>query len=421
MESKVIWLVASVLVIMGLLVSLGACAAPTTPTPTPPTPTTPAPAQPPETLKIGVLQGLNWVVGLDGVHGMDVGAERINKNGGLDVGGKKYNIELVVFDHKIDMAQVKTGAEKLVYQDKVKYILSECFCMPAIPIAEQNKVIMIASTYDASNLDPTLNWEWSGAAGSSTYPAVIPLLAKRVPDKKTFQGVFPDRFDGHLVADQHARAAKSAGLTVLEPIFYPPEATDLSAVGTKIKQLNPDILDSYGGGPPLDAGVIKAAHAAGWKGQSFGCSTVPGMVIMGIAGPEAAEGMLAIGWPTEFDPATTQMAKEFKADYIAKYGKWDDPEIVVAQELWVLLNAMQKAGSIDPEKMKPVLDSGMTFESPCGQGQMIPRPDLGNNRTVDCVTGNLPIKKITGGKVVQLETVSLQEMLGIVNKMYGIK
>ncbi len=408
MKSRVFLVVISILLIAGLLVSSGCT-------------TTPASGQ---TLKIGVLQGLNWVIGLDAIKGMDVYVEMLNKNGGIDIGGQKYKVELVTFDHKLDMALVKAGAEKLIYQDKVKYIIGECFSEPAIPLAEQNKVVLKASMYNDVNFDPKLNWQWSGAGGSTLYPSVIPLLAKRMPGKKTILGVFPDRFDGHASAVQHEKAAKSAGLTWLEPLFYMATATDLSSYGTKIKQMNPDLLDSYGGGPPLDAGAIRAAYAAGWRGTSIGCSTAPAGAVMGIAGPEAADGFTGLGWPTEFEPATTQVSKDWKAAYIAKNGKWDDPEIVVANELWMILAAMQKAKSIDPEKVKPVLDGvggPLQFESICGTVKSIPRPDVGNSRTVDITYGNFPLKQIKGGKINLLETISLKEMEEIAAKMYGIK
>jgi len=376
------------------------------------------------TIKVGVLQGLNWVIGLDGIKGMDVYVEMLNKNGGIDIGGQKYQVELDIYDHKLDMALVKAGAEKLIYEDKVKYILGEVFSEPAIPIAEQNKVILIASMYNDVNFAPNLNWQWSGAGGSTLYPSIIPLLAKRMPDKKTILGVFPDRFDGHASAAQHEKAAKSAGLTWLEPLFYMPDATDLSSYGTKIKQVNPDMLDSYGGGPPLDAGAIKAAYAAGWRGTPIGCSTAPAGAIMGIAGPDAAEGFTGVAWPTEFDPATTQMARDWKAAYVAKFGKWDDPEIVMTNELYMLLAAMQKAKSTDPEKIKPVLDGvggALQFDSICGTCKLIPRPDVGNDRTVDITYGNFPLKQIKGGQILNLETISLKEMEEIAAKMYGIK
>ncbi|MFX0046162.1 MAG: hypothetical protein ACFE8Z_09960 [Candidatus Hermodarchaeota archaeon] len=71
---------------------------------------------------------------------------------------------------------------------------------------------------------------------------------------------------------------------------------------------------------------------------------------MGIAGPEALEGYISIGWPEEFEPAITDIAKQFKADYIAKYGECNYPEIVTANEWWILKAALQEAGSVDVEK-----------------------------------------------------------------------
>jgi len=50
----------------------------------------------------------------------------------------------------------------------------------------------------------------------------------------------------------------------------------------------------------------------------------------------------------------------------------------------------------------------MKFEGPTGAGQMVSRPDLGNERTVDSVTTTY-LKTIKSGKPVLIDTVNLDE------------
>jgi ABC-type branched-subunit amino acid transport system substrate-binding protein len=183
--------------------------------------------------------------------------------------------------------------------------------------------------------------------------------------------------------------------------------------------LNPDLIISYGGGPVTDAGVLKAAYAAGWRGAKFALGTGAASQLMGITGPEAAEGVVGLAYPAEFEPATSPEGREFKAAYIAKYGKWTDPSIILSSCWWILKGALLQAGSVDPEKVRAALDNGKPVVCPIGTMQQFARTDQGATRTNSAVHGNLPIKQIQGGKVVQIGTTNLQEQLDIMKAVWG--
>ena len=102
------------------------------------------------------------------------------------------------------------------------------------------------------------------------------------------------------------------------------------------------------------------------------------------------------------------MAKEFKAKWIEMYGKWDGPEIQLTAAYAALRAALEKAGTLDVEKVAEVLASGLTFEGPTGKGEMIPRNDLGISRTVDNIS-EFCVKKIVGGVPTLLHYITLDE------------
>ncbi len=105
---------------------------------------------------------------------------------------------------------------------------------------------------------------------------------------------------------------------------------------------------------------------------------------------------------------------------MAKFKKWDYPDPVYVSQWYMLKAALQKAGSIDPEKVAAVLNNGLKFEAPNGVGQMISRPDLGISRTVDVIYA-MPIKQITGGQVKMIDTMTLEQQLGWLKAVYGWK
>jgi ABC-type branched-subunit amino acid transport system substrate-binding protein len=339
----------------------------------------------------------------------------------LDIGGQKYMIEFVNDDNKMDEALTKTAAIKEINQDGVKFIITDMWGQSIYPVVEQAKVVTLNSSSGTEVFNPKWHYLWQGVTNHTDFPSVIMYVAKKIPALKTIVLIFPDREDGHGFGIMHKKAAEAAGLTVLDTLYYPATATDLSAIGTKIAQLKPDAISAHGGGPQTDSMTFKAAYQAGWRGQVIGPATIPGQTVIGIAGAEPVEGMISIGWPAEFEPATTELGKWFKAAYKAKFGKWDDPEIVQANEWWILKTALQKAGSIDPEKVKAVLDNGMEYVSINGSGKMINRPDQGNDRTVNTVIGDLPVKQLVKGQVVRIDTLSMADEMGFMKQLYGSK
>jgi hypothetical protein len=91
-----------------------------------------------------------------------------------------------------------------------------------------------------------------------------------------------------------------------------------------------------------------------------------------------------------------------------------------ANTWYILVAALQKAGSTDPDKVAAAIGSGLKYESASGSGMMIARPDLGNERTVDTIVA-LSLKKVENGKVSPLATMTLDQAYQLLKKAYGWK
>src|SRR5438128_11917135 len=79
-----------------------------------------------KTLTIGLLGPLSGGAASYGVElarGAEMKVDEINKAGGLKLGGDSYKIKLISYDHKAIAADAATAANKLVFQDKVKFII----------------------------------------------------------------------------------------------------------------------------------------------------------------------------------------------------------------------------------------------------------------------------------------------------------
>jgi branched-chain amino acid transport system substrate-binding protein len=389
--------------------------APSTQLPAPAT--QPGMTPPAKILKIGLVCYFGYPPGIDGLHGMNVMVDMINKNGGLSIGGDKYQVQLISYDSNNNQATAVSAVNRLINVDNVKFLMSDPNYVDAwLPITEANKIVVCAASLTPVILGP--NNHYSFQSGLANFMGAVSMgwFAKTYPKLKTVAGSVPDNQMGHMLADMAKTTMDKFGMTFI-PVYYPANTQDLSSIGTKVKELNPDVFQ--GGGDPISAGLsYKAVWQAGYRGHLWAGATSPAESMAQVASTEAIEGCIAGAWPVEFDPPPTQFAKDFKAAWIAKYGQWEGPEIATTANLACLVAALQQAGSLDTDKVVAVISNGLKFEGPTGAGQMVGRSDLGNNRTVDSLS-SLPMKKIVGGKAQLIEIISLDDAINYFNAVYG--
>jgi branched-chain amino acid transport system substrate-binding protein len=366
-----------------------------------------------KTLKLGAVVWLGWPLGLDMKRGVEVMIDMENKAGGIDIGGEKYKIELISYDSNNDQTTTQSFINKLIYEDKVNFIITDSMYIGSVvQETEKNKVICVAGTPVPAIFDK--NYQYSFEAGFMTFatPEVAGWLAKNM-NFKTVECAFPDDQGGHAYGGGVVATLESYGIKVTS-IFYPPTSTDLSAVGTKVKTDNPDGFIAAGSSGS-DALVYQAVVKAGYKGQLFSTTTITLETLKTTVPIASLEGFVGGAWPVEFDPASTQMAKDFKAAYIAKFNKWDGPEIQLTGAWSALKTALEQAGTTDTTKIAQVLANGLKYEGPTGKAQMVPRNDLGITKTVDSVS-EFCIKKVVNGKPVLLHTITVDEGIGYLPK-----
>lgn len=115
-------------------------------------------AQETEDLKIGALvtlsgAGAAWGQGMK--NAAELAALEVNKAGGLEVGGKRYKVSVVAYDDKYQANEAVTVANRLVFEDKVKYIIGPVGSAPVLaiqPVTEKNQVIVITLGFTAKAL-----------------------------------------------------------------------------------------------------------------------------------------------------------------------------------------------------------------------------------------------------------------------------
>jgi branched-chain amino acid transport system substrate-binding protein len=398
------------LVIISLLAMVG-CSSKQTPDTTA-APATTSDTAATQTIKIGVVCWFGWGPGIQTVHSLDISSALDNAEGGWNVGGNKYKIKLIKYDDNNNQSTANAAVNRLIYEDKVNYIICENSMLDAcLPITEANKVITVLGTPTPPCLSPNNHYSFMPICLNSTPATLMSYYARKFPNFKTMAIALPEGPLGQAVGPVYEKIGTVFGIKVTN-IFYPASAQDISTVGTKVKSLNPDFFASEAG----SAIVFKAVRDAGYQGLFASLSQGAYNDDVAVAGPASLEGKLGGLSNLEPDPPLTQLCRTYKAAYIAANGEWNALTAANAN-YYCLKEAMQKAGTLDTDKVAEVIGSGLQFECLDGSISMMARPDLGNNRTVDSVIA-WKIKKIVGEKVTVFDSLTIDEAKSAFAQVY---
>ena len=380
-------------------------------------------AQGVKTLKIGTVLPLNFGLGVDTKKALEMQIGQFNDAGGITIKGQNYKVELIVYDDKWTAEAGRAALERLVYQDKVQYLI----CIIASPtmasglnMVEENKILNLFSGTSLRAMNPKLRYTFGTSTTRTSLMPLWSVVKKVFPNAKTTVFISPNDEGGKARAAEEKQVAEANGVKVLDTLFHPRDAVDFTALAVKAKSLNPDIMDYPGGDSGTQFGLeLKAVYAAGFRGNAHIAAIAPKLdEVMQVAPVEALEGLLCNVKPTEL-PNTPPIAKKFKEDFTKAYGKWSEAAFPWIPAWPALLEAFKKADSVDPTTVADYLASkGLFWDRVDGPARMVRRPDLGNTKYCDSVSEG-QYGQVKKGKIVYVATVSRDEAVAACEKVFG--
>lgn len=304
-----------------------------------------------KTLLIGQaspLTGPQAHLGKDNENGVRLALEEINA-AGLTLNGEKVVLVLRSEDDAADPKTATTVAQKLVDEGVAGVIghLNSGATIPAAKIYVDNSIPQIspsatAIAYTTAGFKTAYRVMTNDAQQGSVLGAfaVNSLGAKRV-------AIVDDRTAyGQGLADEVAKAVTAAGGAVIAREYTSDRATDFMAILTSIKAKSPDLI-FFGGMDPQAAPMVRQMKRLGMTAKFLGADGTQTPKFIELAGADA-EGVLASnpGLPLDAMPG----GAAFKAKFEAKYGKIQNYAPYAYDALYVLVEAMKRAGSSDPAK-----------------------------------------------------------------------
>ncbi len=316
------------------------------------------------------LTGKYELLGKQGLNGLQMWAETVNKTGGIFVKdlNAKLPVKIVYYDDRSDKDTALRLAEKLIVEDKADFIFppySSDLTIATSPISEKYRKLSFA--WGAAS-DEIWGRGYKYVVGvytpaSQYHASAMELFAQKYPNGKI--ALIAQDDIGNAMVDKGAEArAKELGLQIIYKDRYPQNPTDLSPIMLKIKELKPDGVFASG---LLKDNLLFTRQLAELKVDVKFVSIVSGGAATSFGKESGGAGEFIFApsqWEAiEIDPSKISnwagpkiSPKELAVQFKAKYGYEPDYRAAGSYAGAVIMQAaVEKAGSLENDKVREVL------------------------------------------------------------------
>jgi branched-chain amino acid transport system substrate-binding protein len=281
--------------------------------------------------------------------------------GGIRVGDDRYEVEIIYYDDESDADQVANLTERLITDDEVDFMLgpyASDLTMGASAIAEQHGVLMVEGNGASEAIFERGFQNVFGVLtpGGDYTKATLEALSEA--GAETVVVAYEDTAFPTAVAAGAERWAEEYGLEVLASESYPEGVSDVTAIMTNFRDLEPDVF--VGGGHFNDALLfVTAAEELGFEPGAMVITVGPSNQEFVDEMGELAEGVLG---PTQWEREMTWedeyfgTAEEYAQRYEEEYGH--EPTYQAAESTaaaLVLQIAIESAGSLETDAVRQAL------------------------------------------------------------------
>jgi len=313
---------------------------------------------------VGVTSGPAAAWGISNVRSMQTRAAWINATGGVKIGEKTYDVDIVTFDDQKDPKRAIAGMEKMA-QEKIHYVVGpnvDDGAAAVRPVAEQNNIIYFPYAFPKSlYVKPASNAVLGMVANYQSGPAIYKYLKDKKGVKK-IAFVCANESDPLSQRDGGVEAAKALGLEIVSSnVTYQVDTTDFTPVLTPVVSKKPDLLVLSGVAPANAPQLIRAARELGYKGLMSAETAQDANVLKEGAG-DLANGFISVGGASTPEIASDTM-KEFVARYTKMFGEYNDESNTKVYALEYILETLKTNPKAinDVAEFKKTMD---TFSAP---------------------------------------------------------
>ncbi len=329
---------------------------------------------------VGPTSGGIAHLGKDNELGARLAIEDLNKKGVM-IGGKKAVFKLLAEDDAGDPKQGTAAAQKLV-DSKVHGVVGHLNSGTTIPASK------IYSDAGIPQISPSATNPKYTRQGFKTAFRVVAddvhlggTLGKYAV--KSLNGksiaVIDDRTAyGQGVADEFEKGVKSSGGKLVGREFTNDKATDFSAILTKLKAANPDVV-FFGGMDAVAGPMLRQMKQLGINAKFMGGDGICSGELPKLSAGTMADGQVYCAEAGGVEGEAKKSMDDFKARFKSKFNI--EVQIYapyVYDAVMVMADAMAKAGSVESAKYLPVLAKTSDYKGVTGTIAFDAKGDIKN-------------------------------------------
>ncbi len=333
-------------------------------------------------IKVGMYADLSagtaqW--GTDAVKGAKLLVKDVNAGGGI----MGRQVDLIIYDCKVSPTEAVKAYTRLVNEDRVAGVYGSLISNTGLgvsPVAEQMKVPVVARCMDERVTTPDFKPEDPENPGRVNpyffllQPSAFQqsyMIAGYAIDElgmDTFAMLYtPSNAYSYMLAKGFEYYVKKRGKKIVGDFEFQAGDLDYKAQLTKMKDLKPDglYICNY---VPQNANAVKQARELGLTTTFLGNNSWFKPMDK-VAGPAADGGYfpLNISWD---DPTLQWFIEKYEKEYGEKprlhsFSGWDD--------VGFILEAIKKAESTDPKKVRDAMEATTQFEGIIGTINIDPK------------------------------------------------
>jgi len=358
---------------------------------------------------IGSAISLTGKYATNGIHaknGYEYAKTKIKENGGVKVGGKCYNFNIIYYDDESKGDRGATLAERLISQDNVQYMLgpySSGMTKAIAPVTEKYKIPMIeAEGASRSLFNKGYKYLFAVLSTSEQYLAsAITLAAEKAKSRglsastvKVAVAVENDPFSLDIRAGV-LEDAKRLGMKIVIDEKLPRDLSDMSAILTKVKLLKPDVLVVSGHSKGA-ATAVRQIKEKNIKVPMIAMTHCEAADVTGKFGDAANDILCSTQWAEtlSYEDKLFGTAAEYEKAFKQAYPEYSNKTVPyqIAQAsaaVYVFKDAFERANSLDKDKVRDAI-SATDLSTFYGQ---IKFSDTGNN-----IAKPMVLRQIQNGK-----------------------
>lgn len=320
-------------------------------------------------LKVGFLGPLSgklksWAA--PGYHGCLIWKDWVNAKGGVRVGNRLYQIEIVAHDTRFQSEEALIGARKLLLEDGVEMLLmlgGNDMSRPLRDFINQRKALV--TTLLPSDLTPDAR---TLIAPSEVHPIYnvtgVDWLVRDDPGLRTVAMCTQNDEHGLPSIATYRAAFEAAGLKLVDEHLFPIETTDFTQIIARLLEKEPDILCWDTAYEPFAHAMTVEAYKRGFKGRLLSCTCDNYQALIEKTSAKFMENFV-FQFPDFDDPKLDDPRinfaepKQFYDEFCRRYpGEWSAVSWEYAATLEMWKTAVESARTVAPLSVLAMMKMG---------------------------------------------------------------